>query len=44
MQNLTADSVILQVTYMFCTVKLSTNYITDNADCRVLNYYVCASS
>ena len=23
---------------MFCMVKLLTNYITDNADCRVFNY------
>ena len=30
MQNLTADNVILQVTFMFCMVQLSTNYITDN--------------
>ena len=38
MQNFTADSVILQVTFMFCVVKLSTNYITDNADCLTTKF------
>ena len=38
MQNLTANSVILPVTFMFCMVKLSTNYLTDNAECLIIKF------
>ena len=38
MQNLTADSVLLPLTFMFCMVKLSTNCITDNAECLIIKF------
>ena len=41
MRYLTADSVILQVAFMFCVVKLFTNYITDNTDCLIIKFVLC---